>query len=255
MVPTLAAAIAGSVAALAWAAGTLTARGALAAWSVGFLVLAGTGWAGGAVLAAFFVSSSAVSRLARIPAGLDPKGNRRDALQVYANGGVAAMAALGGLTGVMAGDTAFALVTCALAAAAADTWASSIGSRSRHPPRDLLTGRTVPAGTSGGVSWAGTAGGLAGAAVVGGVAALTGHSALLPAATIIGVTGMLADSALGATVQGRFRCPHCSEASEWPRHRCGAPTTLTGGWRWLSNDGVNAIATACAAVAAWLAWH
>ena len=69
----------------------------MAAWLVGTLVLHGTGWEGGGVLAAFFVSSSLVSRGAPRPPGLDPKGDRRDHRQVLANGGVAAAAALLGL--------------------------------------------------------------------------------------------------------------------------------------------------------------
>ena len=86
------------VAVVAWRARTLTRSGALAAWTVGVLVLYGTGWQGGAVLAAFFISSNLVSRLASWPrgSGLDPKGNRRDPWQVYANG---AAAAAGGWSG------------------------------------------------------------------------------------------------------------------------------------------------------------
>ncbi len=81
---------AGAVALLAWGARSLTTGGAVAAWLVGIAVLVGTGWAGGAVLAAFFVSSSGIGRLAPAPAGLDPKGERRDPWQVAANGGPAA---------------------------------------------------------------------------------------------------------------------------------------------------------------------
>ena len=65
---------------------------------------------------------------------------------------------------------------------------------------------------------------------------------------------MLADSALGGTVQARFRCPACGSGSEWPVHRCGTPTILEGGARWLTNDWVNALATGFAAVLAAAAW-
>ncbi|HET9465630.1 MAG TPA: DUF92 domain-containing protein, partial [Gemmatimonadales bacterium] len=70
----------------------------MAAWSVGVLVLSGAGWQGGAVLAAFFVSSNLVSRI--LPpsgsSGIDAKSDRRDHWQVYANG---AAAAAGGIAG------------------------------------------------------------------------------------------------------------------------------------------------------------
>jgi len=202
------------------------------------------------------VSSSLVSRLEHhTPSLLDPKGTRRDAWQVLANGGGAAA---GAVLGARVGGSGAALwiATAALAAAAADTWATSLGSRSSRPPRHILTGRPVPPGTGGGVTLPGNAGAAAGALVTTGAAAVVSHDpALLPAGIIIGVVGMLADSALGGAVQARFRCPACDRASEWPRHRCGAATILEGGVRWVTNDLVNALATTLAAALGALAWH
>jgi uncharacterized membrane protein len=64
---------------------------------------------------------------------------------------------------------------------------------------------------------------------------------------------MLLDAALGAGVQGRFRCETCQQASERTVHRCGRPTRFLGGWAWMSNDGVNALATLAATAAGWAA--
>jgi uncharacterized membrane protein len=185
--------------------------------------------------------------------GLDSKGERRDARQVLANGGVAAAAALLGFR-----DLPFALwlVTAALAASAADTWATALGARSAVPPRLILTGRRVPPGTSGGVTLLGSAGGAAGGLLVAAVGALAaGLASLLPAAGLVGFGGMVLDSALGAAAQGRFRCPRCAEPSEWRRHRCGTATIHEGGLPWLDNDGVNLAASAAATGFAWLAWR
>ena len=220
---------------------------------VGTLILTGTGWQGGAVLAAFFVSSNLVSRIGPgVGATLDAKSDRRDAWQVVANGGAAAIAAAlspGSSAGIWA-------VTAALAAAAADTWATAVGTRSPVPPRLLWFGPPVPAGTSGGVTAAGSAAALAGAATVAAVGALaTRAPALLAVGTLIGFLGMVADSAAGAFLQGRFYCRRCDQASEWRVHRCGAPTTRNGGLAWLNNDGVNFVATALAAGAGWAAWE
>jgi uncharacterized protein (TIGR00297 family) len=240
------------VAALAYRAATLTGSGALAAWLVGTLVLHGTGWEGGGVLAAFFVSSSLVSRGAPAPPGLDPKGERRDHRQVLANGAVAAAGALLGLGNPELGVW---LLTSALAAAAADTWATAFGARSALPPRLILDGRVVPRGTGGGITPLGSAGGAAGAVLIaasGSIAA--GAPALLPVAALVGFGGMVLDSALGAAAQGRFRCVACGERSEWRLHRCGRPTAHEGGLAWLDNDGVNLAANASAAVVAWGAW-
>ncbi|MEP7228139.1 MAG: DUF92 domain-containing protein [Gemmatimonadales bacterium] len=240
---------------IAWRARTLTLSGALAAWTVGVLVLRGTGWQGGAVLAAFFVSSNLVSRLRprRVPPGLDPKSDRRDLWQVYANGGAAAV---GAGVGIIDSALGIWLVTATLAAAAADTWATSVGVSSRTLPRLIWSGRTVPPGSSGGMTPAGTAGAAAGALVVaatGSVAA--GLPMLLPVGTLIGFLGMVADSTLGALLQGRFRCPACDMASEWRLHRCGAATIREGGMAWLNNDGVNFVATTLAGFAAMGVWY
>lgn len=195
----LAAVAAAGLATAATAARALTVGGGLAAWAVGAAVLAGTGWAGGAVLLAFFVTGSAIGRLVGRPTPLDAKGETRDAWQVLANGGVAALVALVGLTN---GPLGLWLLTATLAAASADTWATAWGSGSRTPPRDVLTGIPVPAGTNGGVTWRGSLGAIAGAAVVSGTGALAAaRPAIALWGTVLGVAGMFADSAIGAACQ------------------------------------------------------
>lgn len=249
---TLAVTLAAVFAAAAWRADALTGSGALAATLVGGAVLVGSGWPGAAALAAFFVSSTIVSRVgpARLPAG-DAKGNRRDHRQVFANG---APAALGALLARGQPSLALWIVSASLAAAAGDTWATSVGAWSPAAPRHLLTWRPVPPGTSGGITLYGCLGAAAGALLVAGAGALAGHDSALWGAAAIGFLGMTVDSLLGAAAQGRFRCPRCSESSEWRVHRCGAVTILEGGWRWLDNDGVNGFATALAALAGWASW-
>jgi uncharacterized protein (TIGR00297 family) len=232
----------------------LTTSGTAAAVVVGLLTFAATGWPGLLLLFAFFLPSSLVSRMSRSPeGGLDPKGEQRDALQVFANGlapvlGAALAASFG------SAELAWMLLVGGLAVAAADTWATAIGSRSRQPPRQLLTGRTVPRGTNGGVTLLGTLGAAAGALVVG-IAALLGP-AVRPvlAAIIIGVGGMFLDAALGSAMQGQFHCERCGQPSEWPRHRCGIRTVLVGGMRWLTNDAVNAMATLAGTLAGAAWW-
>jgi uncharacterized membrane protein len=217
---------------------------------VGTAILWGTGWPGLVALGTFFAGSSAISRLAPdLTSGLDAKGARRDAVQVLANGGAAAVGALVPGAGLW-------IVTSSLAAAAADTWATSTGGWSRSLPRHLLTFQSVPAGTSGGVTLAGTAGAFAGAASVGAAAAVAAHlPVLFPVALVLGMLGMLADSALGASLQGRFHCDGCDLPTERRMHPCGRLSRPIGGFWWLSNDGVNASATLGAAVAAFAAWR
>jgi uncharacterized protein (TIGR00297 family) len=218
-------------------------------------ILYGTGWEGGAVLAAFFVSSNLVSRIRQNhpPTAADSKGDRRDAWQVYANGSAAAV---GGAIGIHDAALGMWVVTSALAAAAADTWATTSGGWSRVAPRLIWSGRRVATGTSGGMTLLGTAGAAVGALIVAGTGTLaSGQPMLLTVGTLIGFLGMVADSTLGALLQGRFRCAACDKASELRVHRCGAPTTREGGIAWLNNDGVNLLATVLAAGSAWIAWY
>ena len=234
----------------------LTTSGTAAAIVVGALALAATGWPGLLLLFAFFLPSSLVSRASRPPeGGLDPKGEQRDALQVFANGFAPA---LGAAVGAWLGpdDLAWMMLLGGVAVAAADTWATAIGSWSRQPPRHVLTGRIVPRGTNGGVTILGTVGAAGGALVIGLVALLGPAARPVLAAIIIGLAGMFLDAALGGALQGQFQCERCGQPSEWPRHRCGTRTVLVGGIRWLTNDAVNAMATLAGTLAgaAWWAF-
>ncbi|MCU0636497.1 MAG: DUF92 domain-containing protein [Gemmatimonadaceae bacterium] len=246
--------------------GALTTSGAWAAVGIGTIAaLPGAAWA--VLLVSYFVSSSVLSRVgqrakaARV-AGVLEKEGARDARQVLANGGVFALAAL---VATIAMGTARAdlaqLGACAgigaLAASAADTWATEIGTWLGGTPRSVRTWRPVPVGTSGGMSVAGTAGMLAGGLAIGSIGVFLlsstrgGAAALIALCTIAGVAGALADTALGAWVQSRRRCPVCDDATEQRVHRCGTPTVPAGGWAWLDNDVVNGACTmvgACVAI-------
>jgi uncharacterized protein (TIGR00297 family) len=206
-----------------------------------------------AALGAFFIGSSLISRLApdRSVTLLDAKGSTRDSWQVLANGGAAALAAILPVPP----RAALWMVTASLAAAAADTWATSTGGWSKTDPRHILLWTPVPSGTSGGVTLLGTGGALFGATIVGAATAIAGDQpSLLPLAVVVGTLGMLTDSVLGSVWQGRFHCPVCDGSTERRVHRCGAKTSRTGGAAWLTNDGVNAIATLFAAALGYLAF-
>ena len=231
------------VAAGAYAAGSLSRSGALAAVAVGTLTFGIGGWLPGALLLLFFVSSSLLSRVGgarkRSVAAAFAKGGRRDHGQVLANGALAALLSVGyGLTG----DSLWlAGLAGALAAVNADTWATELGVLSRQSPRMVTTGAAVEPGTSGAVSPQGVWAALGGALLISGTAAIAAGSpwvALIAAAS--GVAGSLFDSLLGATVQSIYTCPACAKETErHPLHTCGTATVPLRGWRWLDNDGVN----------------
>ncbi len=242
-------ALAAVVALVTYRARALTAGGAAAAFVVGAIVFGATGWRGALVLLAFFIPSTLLSRLGRARKRLlDDSGKRgpRDARQVFANGGVAALCALLAAHGGAALAAAF---SGAFAAAAADTWGTEIGTLSRAAPRSLRTFRPVPAGLSGGITLAGTLATIAGAAFVAGASKFAAVAAFWPVAAG-GVAGAFLDSLIGATLQAERWCPQCLRACETNPHRCGSPTALRRGFGWLENDAVNLAATLAGAVVA-----
>ncbi|HEY5425101.1 MAG TPA: DUF92 domain-containing protein [Candidatus Tumulicola sp.] len=245
------------VATLAYRTRALTAGGAAAAFAVGTIVFGAGGWRGALVLFAFFIPSTLLSRIGRTrkreltDAG---KIGPRDARQVLANGGVAALCTLLALRG---GATFTAAFAGAFAAASADTWGTEIGTLSRAVPRSIVTLRPVAAGLSGGITLVGTLATLAGAGCVALVGALAGVGAFWPVAAG-GVAGAFVDSFLGASLQALRWCPGCARECETNPHRCGTSTVLRRGLEWLENDAINLAATlggalVAGSLAAWIA--
>lgn len=230
---------------------TLSPSGGVAGFIVGVTCTA-AGWSWGVLVVALFVSANALSRyrrttrLARVGATVE-KAGARDAWQVAANGGLFAAAAIGSL--IYPSPIWFPVAAGAIAASAADTWATEIGTLADHSPKLITTRDVVPPGTSGGVTWAGTVAGLAGAtfiAVLGLFAGWGQRSAL--AAVAGGTVGSLVDSFAGATIQRRRWCGQCDKPTERLVHNCGTTTSPHGGIGWVNNDVVNAISTVTGAV-------
>ncbi|HEX9017703.1 MAG TPA: DUF92 domain-containing protein [Anaerolineaceae bacterium] len=270
----------------AWRAKALSSWGAAAAAALGTLIfgLGGFGWA--IILIGFFVSSSALSRLARRrKAALEEKfskGSQRDAGQVAANGGIAGVFVLLHVL-FPAALWPWAGFAGALAAANADTWATELGVLSRAAPRLITSGRPVERGTSGGITALGVLAAVSGSLIIAllGVLFWQGRTLALSHApgwlaytlgsqastisvkqglawlawiTLCGLAGSLFDSLLGATVQAIYICPSCQKETErHPNHTCGTPTILARGWSWMDNDWVNIFCTLAGAVLAFAA--
>lgn len=222
-------------------AGALTGRATLAATGVGASILRGGGVPGGALLATFFVSGSALPRLFSTTRRFKSDAARNER-QVIANGGAAACAALA--APLIGRERALVGIAGSLAAATADTWATEIGSTSRRPPRMILSGRPVEPGLSGGVTARGNAGALAGAALI---AALAGALArdgriTLPVAAA-GVGGALLDSMLGELVQAKYQSREHGAIVEDLDELPTPAARLVSGIRFVDNDVVNLACT------------
>ncbi|MBI5829902.1 MAG: DUF92 domain-containing protein [Chloroflexi bacterium] len=246
----------------------LSRSGVAGAIVTGGLIFGFAGPSGAALLLTFFLSSSALSRFKESQkeslAEKFSKGSQRDLAQALANGGAAALCAVG--WGLTHGPLWWVGLCAALAAANADTWATELGVLSPHAPRLVSNGKTVEVGTSGGISLWGTAAALAGSLLIAFTAFIATLldptlSSILPYTytpiliTFAGLAASLFDSLLGATVQAIYYCDVCRKETErHPLHRCGAPTRPLRGWRWLDNDWVNFAATVAGAACAVALW-
>ena len=246
------------IAGAAYAKQSLSGSGFAAAVGLGTVMyaLGSPVWFGS--LLAFFISSTLWSKWkqhakAKAESGYEKSG-RRDAGQVFANGGMGLLLCIAGWA--WPHPFWWYAFLGAMAAVTADTWATEIGALSRTPPVSVKTWRRVPAGTSGGVSALGLAASLAGSLFIGAtawgilslapgsaapdaVAAELRWAAWLGVAGLAGVGGSLIDSWIGATWQLMYRCGVCGKSIE-QAHHCGQPARRfrgRGGW---NNDAVNA---------------
>jgi uncharacterized protein (TIGR00297 family) len=211
----------------AWLLRGVTASGALAGFGIAFALYAEGGWPWFVLLLFVFLLTWAATHAGRrrkAERGLADPHDRRDAVQVVANVGLAAYLAVLPLRF----EWVFGLIVdaCALAVlaeAAADTCASEIGKAYGNKTWLITTRKEVPPGTDGGVSWWGIVAALVAAAATAGLAGGVRISLWPEAYGVAALAATLAtfvDSALGATLERRGR---------------------------LSNDGVNLLSTAAAA--------
>jgi len=255
------------IAGMAYAKRSLSGSGFLAAVILGTVMyaLGSAVWYGS--LIAFFVSSTLWSKWKKhakeeAESGYEKTG-RRDAGQVFANGGLGLLLCVAhwayphplwwySFLGVMAAVTA-------------DTWATEIGGLSRRPPRSIKTGRLVAPGTSGGVTGLGIGASLAGGLFIGivvwallyvpGQTAPDVFTAALRPAAMVGITGLagiigsLSDSWIGATWQQMYRCSACGREMEQTRH-CSMPTMPIRGLTGWNNDVVNVVGSLVGGVSA-----
>lgn len=245
------------VALFAFGRGSVSSSGAVTGFAIGVVIyLSGVGfWL---VLMLFFLSSSLLGRLRpekrRGLEQIHEKGSRRDAWQVIANAGPAAIAAAMLLAG--GGAPAIRAFAAVMAAATADTWSSEVGILSRKPPVSVFTLKPTIPGISGAVSPLGLTAGLLGAIASAGASATVVARAqadiagitpsepiiVLLLATGLGIFGTLLDSALGAAAQARYRRSD-GTLTERPADGSGVPHALARGVPWITNDVVNLATT------------
>ena len=190
-------------AALAYALGMVSRRGALGGLVVGTAIYYCLGARGFAVLALFVVGGSLLTRLGygrkRRAGTAEAREGRRGARNALANAGVAVLCAL--LAASTPIDAFAAAFVASIGAAFADTAESEVGQLYARAPRLISTMRRVPPGTDGAVSLPGTLAGLVAAtltAALGLALGLVGGVASMLVVALAAFLGTAVDSLAGA---------------------------------------------------------
>lgn len=184
----------------------LTVAGGIAGAVVGFLVFAGARYSGLLMLATFFILGTlATSWKKAEKLNFKPQSDRtvkRDAWQVLANGGVAAILGLLAILIPVYANEFRIMIAAALASATADTLSSELGMIYGHKFFNILTFKKDQKGLDGVISVEGLLIGGFGSAIIAAIylAADIGSPSFW-LIIICGTAGNLADSVLGATLE------------------------------------------------------
>lgn len=199
------------------------------------------GYAGFTTVCTLFILEAVVSHFAKgIAAKNQPKGKQqpRQFKQIFANSIVCLVFAF--LYYVFKRPVYEYAAYTAVLAEFCDSIASDVGKLSKKAPVDILKGKPLPVGISGGISLLGTL-----AAVVAAFSTTLLPFIFLPfnfklylwiAALAFG--GTLIDSVLGSAVQALYQCPVCNHWAEKSMH-CDTPAVLIKGIRIIDNSAVN----------------
>lgn len=189
-------------------AGKLTVPAALTGGCAGFAVYAGGGLTGFLSLVAFFVLGVlATAHRKSIKAAIraaGPHPEKRNAGQVLANGGVAALCGILAVADEANEQLYVLMLAASLASATADTLSSELGMVYGRKFYNVLSFRKDQQGLDGAVSIEGTLLGVAGAAVIALIYSLfVGFGNHFWVIVLAGTIGNLADSVLGAALERR----------------------------------------------------
>ncbi|MEC5146369.1 DUF92 domain-containing protein [Chitinophaga sp. 212800010-3] len=178
----------------------LTVPAALLAVFMAFIACFCAGYGGPVLLATFFVLG--VSATAHKKHLKEPHAEKRNAAQVFANGGVATIMAVLAFVNPDLESMYLMMMGAALASAAADTVSSEMGILYGRRSYNILTFKPDTRGLDGVISLEGTLWGAGAAAVVALVYGICyGMDELVIWVFIGGVLGNIADSLLGATLE------------------------------------------------------
>jgi uncharacterized protein (TIGR00297 family) len=184
----------------------LTVAGAFTGGILAALLYKGAGITGIVMLGAFFVAGSAATAFGRSrkeQLGIAEKNKgQRNAWQVLANGGVAALAGLLAWVYPQHAGLWQLAAAASLASASADTLSSELGSVYGRSFYNILTFKKDKCGLDGVISVEGTLWGIAGSVLIASIFVIAyGNIVLALWIVLAGFIGNMADSILGASLE------------------------------------------------------
>jgi len=237
----------------------LTISGALMAWFLAFVVVFLAKWSIFPLVTFLVLGSLAGKIQANAKEGGDAKqGKARDHWQVLANGGIfmllamlAFMNELGWLDSFLGihtevlrfSETCHLLALISLSVSCADTLSSDFGRVWGGSPRNIITGKRMIKGVSGGVTGAGFVGALLGAVSIAIFVFWTELSSLGSSVSafwliaFFGFIGSILDSVLGVLFQAKYLDDSGNQVDSSDTGR----RSMAAGYRWVTNDVVNAV--------------
>jgi uncharacterized protein (TIGR00297 family) len=237
----------------------LTVSGALMAWFLAFVVLFLAKWSIFPLVIFLVLGSLAGKIRANAKEGGDAKqGKARDHWQVLANGGIFMLLAmlaflnesgwldsfLGIHTEVLRfSETCHLLALISLSVSCSDTLSSDFGRVWGGSPRNIITGKRMIKGVSGGVTGAGFVGAFLGAVSIAIFVFWTELSSLGSSVSafwlvaVFGFIGSILDSVLGVLFQAKYLDEMRNQVDSSDSGR----RSMAAGYRWVTNDVVNAI--------------
>jgi len=237
----------------------LTISGALMAWFLAFVVVFLAKWSIFPLVTFLVLGSLAGKIRANAKDGGDAKqGKARDHWQVLANGGIFMLLAmlaflnesgwlesfLGIHTEVLRfSETCHLLALISLSVSCADTLSSDFGRVWGGSPRNIITGKRMIKGVSGGVTGAGFVGAFLGAVSIAIFVFWTELSSLGSSVytfwliAFFGFIGSILDSVLGVLFQAKYLDDSGNQVDSSDSGR----RSMAAGYRWVTNDVVNAV--------------
>ena len=237
----------------------LTVSGAIAAGFLAFVVVFLAKWSIFPLVTFLVLGSLAGKIRANAKDGGDAKqGKARDHWQVLANGGIFMLLAmlaflnesgwldsfLGIHTEVLRfSETCHLLALISLSVSCSDTLSSDFGRVWGGSPRNIITGKRMIKGVSGGVTGAGFVGALLGAVFIAIFVFWTELSSLGSSVSafclvaVFGFIGSILDSVLGVLFQAKYLDEMGNQVDSSDTGR----RSMAAGYRWVTNDVVNAV--------------